>query len=93
MNDLIVKAREAISNLLSVVASALLLFVALPVGFVCIFVLQAARYLLIPLIVLAAILNPLPMPIFSRIRYEVRFWLAVTKPERISEDLETLKRR
>jgi len=93
MEDLIVKTREALANLLSVIASVLLLAVALPIGFVCVLVLQAARYLLIPLIVLAAVLNPIPMPLLARIRYEVRFWLAMTKPERISKDLETLGRR
>jgi len=88
MEDLIVKTREALSNLLSVIASVLLLAVAIPIGFVCILVLQAARYLLIPLIVLAAVLNPIPMPLLARIKYEVRFWLTCTRIDRLTKRTE-----
>jgi len=88
MGDLIVKAREALANLMSVIASVMLLVVVLPIGFVCVFLLQAARYLLIPLIVLAAVLNPIPMPLLARIKHEVRFWLTCTRIDRLTKRTE-----
>ena len=92
MREFFGNVREALANLLAAVAGILLAFIVALSGGLCLFFIHLARYLLVPLIVLSAIVSPLPMSLLQRIRFEVRFWLAYTSPDRLSETAKSKER-
>jgi len=93
VREFFANVREALSNLLTAIASILLACIISAAGGLCLFLIHLARYLLVPLIVLSAIVSPLPMSLWQRIRWEVRFWLAYTSPDRLPETLRSMKER
>ena len=93
MREFFANVREALSNLLTAIASILLACIISAAGGLCLFLIYLARYLLVPIIVLSAVISPVPMPLLQRIRWEVRFWLSYTSPDRLSETFRSTKGR
>jgi ABC-type multidrug transport system fused ATPase/permease subunit len=93
VREFFANVREAMSNLLAAIAGVLLACIVALSGGLCLFFIHLARYFLVPLIVLSAVISPLPMPLFRRIRFEVLFWLAYTSPDRLPETFRSMKER
>jgi hypothetical protein len=93
VREFFANVREALSNLFAAIAGILLACLVAVAGGFCLFLVHIARYLLVPLIVLSAIVSPLPMPLLQRIRFEVRFWISYTSPDQLSETLRSTKER
>jgi hypothetical protein len=93
VREFFASVREAVSNLLTAIASILLACIISAAGGLCLFLIYLARYLLVPIIVLSAIISPVPMPLLRRIKWEVQFWLTYTSPDRLSETLRSTKER
>jgi ABC-type nitrate/sulfonate/bicarbonate transport system permease component len=92
VHEFFANVREALANLLAAMAGILLACIVALSGGLCLFFIHLARYLLVPLIVLSAIVSPLPMSSLQRIRFEVRFWLAYTSPDRLPETFKSKER-
>jgi ABC-type nitrate/sulfonate/bicarbonate transport system permease component len=93
VHEFFANVREALANLLAAMAGILLACIVALSGGLCLFFIHLARYLLVPLIVLSAIVSPLPMSLLQRIRFEIRFWLAYTSPDRLPETFRSMKER
>jgi hypothetical protein len=93
VREFFANVREALANLLAAIAGITLACIVALSGGLCLFFIHIARYLLVPLIVLSAIVSPLPMSLWQRIRWEVRFWLTYTSPDRLPETFRSMKER
>jgi ABC-type multidrug transport system fused ATPase/permease subunit len=92
VREFFANVREALANLLAAIAGITLACIIALSGGLCLFFIHIARYFLIPLIVLSAIVSPVPMSLSQRIRFEVRFWLTYTSPDRFLETFKSKER-